>query len=109
MKSTMKTLLAILLSVTALGAGANAYADGYRDRDRWHDGNRYEQRWDDRRHDNFRRDGWYHREHYRYVYGDRAFFYGPPVVYPNRVYYGPAFYRNPGASVIIDLPPIIIR
>lgn len=110
MKSTMKTLLAALLSVTALGVGANAYADGRGDRDGWRDDGRYAHRWDDRRHDHGRHDGWYKREHYRYVYGDRAFFYAPPVVYPNQIYYGPTVYRAPpGPSVIIDLPPIIIR
>ena len=108
MKSTMKTLLAALLSVTALGAGTNALADGRGDRDRdgWRDGGRYEQRWDNRRHD-----GWRHHDHYRHVYRDRVYFYSPPpVVYPSHVIYGPTIYRNPpGPSVIIDLPPIIIR
>jgi hypothetical protein len=38
-----------------------------------------------------------------------VYFYAPaPVVYPGRVIYGPV-YRVPGPSVIIDLPPIIIR
>lgn len=108
MKSTMKTLLAALLSVTALGAGAYAHADGRGDRDRdgWRDGGRYEQHWDNRHHD-----GWRHHDHYRHVYRDRVYFYGPPaVVYPSPVFYGPTLYRNPpGPTVIIDLPPIIIR
>lgn len=104
MKSTMKTLLAALLSVTALGAGTNALADGRGDRDRdgWRDGGRYEQRWDNRRHD-----GWRHHDHYRHVYRNEVYFY---PAYPGPVFYGPPVYRYPrGASVIIDLPPIVIR
>ena len=106
MKATAKTLLTALLSVAVLGIGANAYADGRGGPDGWRDGDRYEHRWNDR----YQKE-WRHHEHHRYVYGDRVFFYGPPpVVYPSRVIYGPTYYRYPpGASVIIDLPPIVIR
>lgn len=110
MKATLKTLLTALLGVTVLGVGASAYADGRGDRDGWRDGGRYEQRWDGR-HDRGWHDGWRKHDHHRHVYRDRVYFYPPPpVVHQYRYYYGPPAYRYPGgASVIIDLPPIIIR
>lgn len=108
MKANLKTLLAALLSVTALGMGANAYADGRGDRDGWRDGPRHEHRWDDRRHDRGWHEGWRHHKHHHPGYRNVYFYAPPPVVYPGRVIYGPV-YRNPGPSVIIDLPPIIIR
>ena len=105
MKATMKILLAALLSVTALGMGTNAYADGRWDRDGWRDGDRYEHQW--REH----HDGWRHHRHHPHYYNQGVYFYAPPpVAYPGRVFYGPTVYRNPpGPSVIIDLPPIVIR
>ena len=108
MKATVKTLLTALLSVTVLGMGANAYADGRGDRDGWKDRDRYEQRWDGRRdhwrHDNGRHEGWRHHDHHRHVYRSGVYYYPAPVIY------GPPVYRYPrGASVIIDLPPIVIR
>lgn len=108
MKATMKTLLAAILSVTALGVGANAHADRG-DRDGWRDGPRHEHRWDDRRHDRDLHDGW--RHHHRYpVYRKNVYFYAPPpVVYEHRYYYGPAYPYPRGGSIIIDLPPIVIR
>lgn len=109
MKANMKTLIAALMSVTALSVGANAYADGRGDRDGWRDGGRYEQRWDDRRHDNGRHEGWRHHKHHQ-AHRSHVYYYAPPVVYSNRIYYGPTTYRYPsGPSVIIDLPPIIFR
>jgi hypothetical protein len=115
MKANLKTLLTALLSVTALSMGATAYADGRGDgnrgeRDGWRDGGRYEQRWDNRRHDNGRHEGWRQQGQRHPGYRNQVYYYAPPVVYPNRVYYGPTVYRNPpGASVIISLPPIIFR
>lgn len=109
MKATMKTLLAALLSLTALGMGSNTYADGRGHRDGWHDGGRLEHHWDGRRHDWGWHEGW--RPHHQHPgYWRHAYYYSPPpVVYEQRYYYGP-YYRYPrGASVVIDLPPIIIR
>jgi len=107
MKATTKTLLATLLSVTALGVGTNAYADG---RGGWRDGDRYENRWEERRHDEWR----HHRHHHDrnpYYYREGVYFYAPPpVAYPGPVFYGPPVYRAPrGPSVVIDFPPIVIR
>jgi hypothetical protein len=110
MKATLKTLLTALLGVAVLGVGANAYADGRGDRDGRHDGwrggERYEHRWDGH-HDQWR----HHHRYHHPVYRKHVYFYTPaPVVHEHRHYYGPTTYRYPGgASVIIDLSPIIIR
>jgi hypothetical protein len=120
MKTTFKTLLTALISVTALGLGANAYADGRGgDRDGWRDHDRHEQRWDDRR-DHRRDDRWddrrhghddWRKHHHPHYVRNGVYFYAPPpVVYPGPVFYGPTVYRTPPrGSVIIDLPTIVFR
>jgi hypothetical protein len=113
MKATLKTLLTAMMSVALLSAGASAFADGRPDG--WRASGRYEQQWNGPRHDYGRRDFgryeyWRHHDYRRHVYGGPVFLYGPPAVYTDRFIYGPPVYRNPpGASVIIDLPPIILR
>lgn len=49
----------------------------------------------------------------RHVVRERVYVHGAPLYYDSRVYYGPVRYASPvvprDASVVIHLPPIVIR
>lgn len=113
MRNITRTLLASCMATATLTLSAGAIAD----RGSWnppgqgwnHHSQSYkhhDRRWD----------------HDRRVIRERVYIHGAPVYYDSRVYYGPPRYGPPrygpppyypryqsGASVIIHLPPIILR
>lgn len=105
MNAKLKTLLTILLSVAALGAGSNALASGHGHKKAWNDHGRYDQRWDHRHH------GKHDKRYYvTPVYRQPVYYYSAPkVVHPPRVVYEPVVYRYTSPGVVISLPPIVIR